>query len=170
MPRKRLKPYPKKRLYVGRFHQVDGPPQALYLATAEIIAIIPWHDIPRRLKLMALHGWRGAQCANGPIRSLVISRRGRLYPTARKLHPEDAKAPRPFHPKTTLEEGLREAGFLPVRELAEETGYHPDHLKLLARERRVAAQIVDGTWWMHRRSLEIYMQRRPARGRRGPHS
>jgi len=142
----------------------------------EILCVIPWEDVPERLREVALDR---ARPHGGPVRNLLLTRGGRMYPMVRKFRRDDvrrlARARRWRHRRRPrrwwleADDGryLREAGYLPVGELAKAMGYSRDQLRLLAREGRCGAQKYRGGWWLHRRSLEVYAGQRVRHGRRG---
>lgn len=138
----------------------------------QIIRAMPWDEAPESLREIALDQWKSYP---GPC-SLVILRTGKVMPAPWNVHRRWARVQeqqrqrgptaRRRRPKASVEAGLRAAGWATVQDVAEDTGYCEDHLRLLARERKIVAQKVDRRWWIHRRSLDIYVRR--GGGPRGP--
>ena len=60
--------------------------------------------------------------------------------------------------------------WMTVREVAEWTGYHPDHLRELIREGKIGAEKKGMSWWVSRQSVEEYLAAAKAKddGRWGP--
>lgn len=146
----------------------------IHLQADQIKAIIPWRDVPHPLRELALDR---ARPHAGQPRTLFITTSGKYYPSARKIRAGDLRKVErakkrvrsSAHRFRRPDHHLREAGFLPVAELAQATGYNADHLRLLAREGRCGAQKFRSKWYLHQQSLRVYMEKKPRRGKRGPH-
>jgi hypothetical protein len=156
-----------------------GDAHATWAALDNILAVIPWAEVPLGRREQALDRLRPIA---GEVRYLVILRDGREVPTAveaaRKVKKAGASQRRgqaAWLAQTLVptlgdpEEGLQESGWATVKDLAEATGYNVWHLRHLAREGQVPAHKVGQRWWIHKRGLEIYAAgRHPSgKGRRG---
>lgn len=140
------------------------------VSSDQVINIIPWSDAPQTLRDLALDRWKPK---SRPY-SLVILRSGDILPSPCNVHRKWAKRQRCIQRRLnqqhrrkpqTVEDGLRDAGWATVQDVADDTGYSEDHLRLLAREGKVAARKVEHRWWLHRKSVDIYAQRRHPSGR-----
>ena len=162
-------------IYIGSFRipPGDSANTRIRLSAREIIAVVPWQDVPQSLRDLALD--RACPVTRRP-RTLIIATRGRLYPASRRFKKYDLyridrgnRPGRRTKPITSDSHYLRQAGFLPIAKLARSTGYNSDHLRFLARSGRCGAQkSTDGRWWMHEASIYIYMSKKPRHGQRGP--
>ena len=54
--------------------------------------------------------------------------------------------------------------WLTVNEAAKESGYHPEHITRLIREKKIAAQKLSVIWLVDRKSLSAYLKKTQAKG------